>query len=91
MQPNVLIAHAMNGTRLPVSHGFPVRALVPGYYGMASTKWLTRIIVMKEPFTSHWQTIDYAYWDRTSDNPVRRPLLDMRIKSLIARPVCAKH
>src|SRR5215210_7270576 len=44
-RPEVLIAYAMNGKDLPMSHGAPVRAVVPGYYGMSSVKWLTRIRV----------------------------------------------
>ena len=85
-RPEVILAYRMNGKDLPPSHGFPVRALVPGYYGMASTKWLTRISVLTAPFNSYWQTSDYGYWDRSSGTPVRRPLLNMAIKSLIARP-----
>jgi DMSO/TMAO reductase YedYZ molybdopterin-dependent catalytic subunit len=85
-KPEVLIALAMNGKELPVSHGFPVRAIVPGYYGMSSVKWLTRIQVLAEPHQGYWQTTEYAYWDRSGGTPVRRPLRDMRIKSLIARP-----
>ncbi|MDQ6676423.1 MAG: molybdopterin-dependent oxidoreductase, partial [Acidobacteriota bacterium] len=85
-RPEVVLAFQMNGKDLPPSHGYPVRAVVPGYYGMASTKWLTRIRVVPEPFTSYWQTSDYAYWDRTSGYPVRRPLYDMQVKSLISRP-----
>ena len=85
-RPEVVLAYAMNGKDLPPSHGYPVRAVVPGYYGMASTKWLSRIWVIPEPFNSYWQTTDYAYWDRTGGTPRRRPLLDMQVKSLIARP-----
>jgi DMSO/TMAO reductase YedYZ molybdopterin-dependent catalytic subunit len=43
LQPEVLIAYQMNGRDLPPDHGYPVRAIVPGHYGMASVKWLTRI------------------------------------------------
>jgi len=85
-RPEVLLAYRMNSKDLPASHGFPVRAVIPGYYGMASTKWLTRIAVLTEPFNSYWQTTDYGYWDRSSGTPRRRPLLDMQIKSLISRP-----
>jgi DMSO/TMAO reductase YedYZ molybdopterin-dependent catalytic subunit len=49
--PDVLIAHQMNGRDLPGDHGFPVRAIVPGHYGMASVKWLTRIQAVREPFS----------------------------------------
>ena len=41
-QEDVLLAFRMNGADLPAAHGFPVRAIVPGWYGMASVKWLTR-------------------------------------------------
>src|SRR6476660_6914185 len=62
---NVLLAYIMNGEDLPPEHGFPVRAIVPGWYAMASVKWLQRIIVSDRPFTGYYQTIDYAYWQRT--------------------------
>ena len=42
MQREVLIAYQMNGRDLPQDHGYPVRAIVPGHYGMASVKWLTQ-------------------------------------------------
>jgi hypothetical protein len=41
---------------------------------------------MKEPFGGYWQTTEYAYWDRSASQPVRRPLRDMNVKSAIARP-----
>ena len=85
-QPEVLIAYSMNGKELPASHGFPVRAVVPGYYGMSSVKWLTRIQIVTGPYQGYWQTTDYAYWDRSGGTPVRRALMEMKVKSLIARP-----
>src|SRR5256886_15293208 len=86
MQPEVLIAYQMNGRDLSRDHGFPVRAIVPGHYGMASVKWLTRIQVVREPFRGYWQTSDYAYWASTDGKPVRRALGEMKLKSEIARP-----
>ena len=83
---DVLIAYSMNGEDIPLDHGFPVRAIVPGHYGMASVKWLTHIRAVTTPFTGYWQTSDYAYWDRQDGNPVRRPLGRMALKSAIARP-----
>ena len=53
-QQDVLLAYRMNGADLPVAHGFPVRTVVPGWYGMASVKWLTRIIVTDRPFDGFW-------------------------------------
>jgi DMSO/TMAO reductase YedYZ molybdopterin-dependent catalytic subunit len=87
LRPEVLIAYQMNGRDLPKDHGYPVRAIVPGHYGMASVKWLTRIHAVREPFHGYWQTSDYAYWDRLGGQPVRRPLSELRVKSAIARPV----
>jgi DMSO/TMAO reductase YedYZ molybdopterin-dependent catalytic subunit len=86
IQPEVLIAYQMNGCNLPPDHGYPVRAIVPGYYGMASVKWLTGIHVIREAFQGYWQTSDYAYWDYLDARPVRRALGEMKLKSEIARP-----
>jgi DMSO/TMAO reductase YedYZ molybdopterin-dependent catalytic subunit len=86
IQPEVLIAYQMNGRDLPRDHGFPVRAIVPGHYGMASVKWLTRIQAVCEPFRGYWLTSDYAYWASMDGKPVRRPLGEMKPKSEIARP-----
>jgi DMSO/TMAO reductase YedYZ molybdopterin-dependent catalytic subunit len=86
IQPEVLIAYQMNGHDLPLDHGFPVRAIVPGHYGMASVKWLTRIEAVREPFLGYWQTTDYAYWASMNGKPVRRALGEMQLKSEIARP-----
>src|SRR5258705_4835295 len=83
---DVLIAYLMNGVEIPPYHGFPVRAIVPGHYGMASVKWLTHVAVLEEQFQGYWQTTDYGYWDEVDGIPVRRPLSDMKLKSQIARP-----
>jgi len=85
-QPEVLIAYQMNGRDLSKDHGNPVRAIVPGHYGMASVKWLTSIRAVREPFHGYWQTSDYAYWDHADGKPVRRPLGEMKVKSEITRP-----
>src|SRR4030088_3489520 len=86
IQPEVLIAYQMNGRDLSQDHGFPVRAIVPGHYGMASVKWLTRIRAVREPFHGYWQTTDYAYWASTDGMAARRALGEMKLKSEIARP-----
>jgi len=86
MEPEVVIAYQMNGRDLPLDHGYPMRVVVPGHYGMASVKWLTHIEAVKEPFAGYWQTSDYGYWDRVGEQPVRRPLAEMQIKSEITRP-----
>ncbi|HEY9230071.1 MAG TPA: sulfite oxidase [Gemmatimonadaceae bacterium] len=82
----VLIAYQMNGGDLPLHHGYPVRAVVPGHYGMASVKWLTRVEAVREPFRGYWQTSDYGYWDDRGGKPVRRALGEIKLKSEITRP-----
>jgi DMSO/TMAO reductase YedYZ molybdopterin-dependent catalytic subunit len=86
LQREVLIAYQMNGRDLSQDHGYPVRAIVPGHYGMASVKWLTRIYAVREPFQGYWQTSDYGYWDYVDKQPVRRALGEMKLKSEIFRP-----
>ena len=50
MRDEVLLAYAMNGAPLPPQHGFPLRLVVPGWYGMTSVKWLSAIEAVAEPF-----------------------------------------
>ena len=83
---DVLLAYKMNGSDLPPEHGFPVRAIVPGWYAMASIKWLQRIIVTDQTFTGYYQTIDYAYWKRREQEAELTPLTEMQVKAEIAKP-----
>jgi len=83
---DVLLAYKMNGADLPPEHGFPVRAIVPGWYAMASIKWLQRVIITDQPFTGYYQTIDYAYWKRRAKVAELIPLSEMQIKAEIAKP-----
>src|SRR5881409_2998763 len=83
---DVLLAYKMNGDDLPPEHGFPVRAIVPGWYAMASVKWLQRIIVTDRPFTGYYQTFDYAYWEKRDDIAELKPLTEIQVKAEIARP-----
>src|SRR5438105_2146782 len=57
---DVLLAYKMNAVDLPPEHGFPVRAIVAGWYAVASIKWLQRIIVTDKPFNGYYQTLDYG-------------------------------
>jgi len=53
LRDEVLLAYECNGTPLPPQHGFPLRLLVPGWYGMASVKWLRSIEVVDAPFEGY--------------------------------------
>jgi len=83
---DVLLAYRMNDVDLPPAHGFPLRAIVPGWYAMASIKWLQRVIVTDQPFTGYYQTLDYAFWKRRGDIAELTPLSELQIKAEIARP-----
>lgn len=83
---DVLLAFKMNGAELTPAHGAPLRVIVPGWYGMASVKWLTRIIASAQPFHGYYQTIDYAYWERGPSAPTLVPITAMQVKAQIARP-----
>jgi DMSO/TMAO reductase YedYZ molybdopterin-dependent catalytic subunit len=83
---DVLLAYRMNGEELLPEHGFPLRAIVPGWYAMASVKWLQRIIVTDRPFNGYYQTLDYAYWRRQGEHRELTPLGPMVLKAEIAQP-----
>ncbi|HUF50907.1 MAG TPA: sulfite oxidase [Longimicrobiales bacterium] len=85
LHPNTLLAWALNGAPLTPAHGYPVRLLVPGWYGVASVKWLVRVTAAKSPFTGHFQTERYIFRgdaQHADATPVTRTL----VRSLIAEP-----
>ncbi len=74
LAPDVLLAYEMNGLALPVQHGFPLRLVVPGWYGMAQVKWLTGIELVGEAFTGYQQAVAYRLRQQPDDpgEPVTR-------------------
>ncbi len=58
--PNLLLCYEMNGGPLPQAHGFPLRLIVPGWYGVANVKWLTRIEVRDTRFEGRFMGRDYV-------------------------------
>lgn len=84
---DVLLAYEMNGRPLSDTHGAPLRAIVPGWYGMAAVKWLCRVIVTKDPFQGFYQTIEYTIWERRHKIlPVQVQLGEVPVKAQISRP-----
>jgi DMSO/TMAO reductase YedYZ molybdopterin-dependent catalytic subunit len=73
-----LLAYAMNGEELPLHHGYPLRLIVPGWYAVASVKWLTHIEAISEPFQGHFQ-VDRYHIDG-------EPLTWQKVRSLIIEP-----
>jgi DMSO/TMAO reductase YedYZ molybdopterin-dependent catalytic subunit len=80
----VLLAYDLNGAPLPPQHGFPLRLLVPGWYGMTNVKWLTTITAVDAPFTGYQQTT--AYRLRQTEDDVGQPVSLMAPRSLMVPP-----
>jgi sulfane dehydrogenase subunit SoxC len=83
-RPEVLLAYQMNGRPLEPQHGFPLRLIVPGWYGMASVKWLTAIDVTTEPFQGFQQAVAYRY-QRDAEDP-GEPVERIRVRALMIPP-----
>jgi DMSO/TMAO reductase YedYZ molybdopterin-dependent catalytic subunit len=83
--PEVLLAWERNGAPLEPQHGAPLRLIVPGWYGMASVKWLERIEVATEPFVGWFQGDRYVY--RYADDEPPEPVRAMRVRALLTRPL----
>ena len=58
---DALLAYAMNGEPLPPQHGFPLRLVIAGWYGMAHVKWLRAITALTEPFDGYQQAVGYRH------------------------------
>jgi DMSO/TMAO reductase YedYZ molybdopterin-dependent catalytic subunit len=83
-RPEVLLAYEMNGRPLEPQHGAPLRLLVPGWYGMTSVKWLTRIEAVTRPFDGYQQIVAYRY-QQDEDDPGER-VTRIRVRALMIPP-----
>ena len=81
---DLLLAYGMNGGPLLPQHGFPLRLIVPGWYGMASVKWLTRITLLDRPFAGYQQ--DHAYRLRLDEDDEGTPLSRILPRALMIPP-----
>ena len=89
LHPHTLLAYGLNGETLPTDHGFPVRALVPGWAGSANIKWLGRIVVSSERVWIRNNTISYSLIgdQYPPEGESRgRPVTTQVIKSALALP-----
>jgi len=80
-----IIALKMNGEVLKPEHGFPVRVILPGLYGLQNVKWLARLTVLAKPFRGFYQTQRYVGMRRTPAGIQVQEIEKQRIKSQIAR------
>jgi sulfane dehydrogenase subunit SoxC len=81
---HALLAYEMNGAPLPPQHGFPLRLVVPGWYGMQNVKWLTRITVLEEPFEGYQNAVSYRLYN--ADGEPGEPVTRMQPRSLMIPP-----
>jgi DMSO/TMAO reductase YedYZ molybdopterin-dependent catalytic subunit len=89
LSPEPLLAYALNGEPLTKHQGFPLRLVVPGWYGVANVKWLTEIHAQQDPFVGKWQ----ARWYRSLRGEMingelkwtESAITHMQLKSFVAR------
>jgi len=84
LRDEVLLAYEMNGAPLPPQHGFPLRLIVPGWYGMTNVKWIAQIEVLREPFSGYQQS--WSYRVRQTEDEEGEPLSRMLPRSLLVPP-----
>ena len=88
VRSRALLAYAMNGEPLPKRHGYPLRLVVPGWFAMASVKWLTEIELIDREFTGHFQTETYQY---ETPAGARAPVTRQNVRSLIVEPAAGEQ
>ena len=92
MHPDTIIAYAMNGEAIPLVHGAPLRAIIPGWEGAYSVKWLNALNVIAKDSESFWVATGYRYPTRrvapgaAVDAKEMAPLTGLVVKSLITTP-----
>jgi len=92
LDANTLLAYEMNGAPLPTQHGFPLRAVVPGWAGDSWTKWMTSVRVLDQEFGGFWMKNAYLY-PKQKVGPgtvvppdAMAPVTSLRVKSVISFP-----
>jgi DMSO/TMAO reductase YedYZ molybdopterin-dependent catalytic subunit len=84
LEGEALLAYEVNGVPLPPQHGYPLRLVVPGWYGMTSVKWLSRISVLDESFSGYQQS--HAYRIRREEDEPGEPITTIAPRSLMVPP-----
>ncbi len=84
--PDTLLAYEMNGEELPPLHGYPLRLVAPGWYGMCSVKWLVGIRILDHEFEGFYQKERYRVLNGPGANTTYTYLTRMKVKSIITGP-----
>jgi sulfane dehydrogenase subunit SoxC len=81
---DALLAYEMNGAPLPPQHGFPLRLVVPGWYGMTNVKWLARVTLLEQPFDGYQNAVAYRIYG--ADGAAGESVTRMLPRSLMVPP-----
>lgn len=84
IREEVLLAYAMNGEALQPQHGYPLRLVVPGWYGMGNVKWLCRIEAVAAPFKGYYMEKAYRYTQ--TEDEAGEPVTLMKVRALMVPP-----
>ena len=85
-ETDALLAYEMNGEPLSPPHGYPLRLIVPGWYAVASVKWLTEIVVTDKPCEAYYQAEKYWYHWARNGHDERAPVKLMNVRALVSSP-----
>jgi len=97
LHPDTLLAYEMNGQPLPVSHGFPLRVVAPGWAGDCWVKWVTKIVAMEKEADVFFMKTGYRHPRKavtpgsTVDPAEMHPVETLSVKSVIATPLEQAH
>ena len=83
LHPDTMLVYEMSGESLTAEHGYPVRLIVPRWYGMASVKWLTSVRVLQKPFVGFFQTERYVIEDEAG---IEGQVSQLAVKSFVSWP-----
>jgi sulfite oxidase len=84
---DTIVAYELNGKPIPFEQGFPLRLVVPGWYGMASVKWLKQVTVINHDFKGPYQDVDYVYYPHKDSDEGKRPVTTIKTDSIIQQPL----
>lgn len=87
LHTDTIIAFQYNDKPLTLKHGFPLRLIVPNWYGMASVKWLHKITIIQHAFTGPFQTDDYVYYPHKDSDKDSLPVTILNVNSTIQQPI----
>ena len=87
LHPDTIIAYAYNDQPIPFKHGYPLRLIVPQWYGMASVKWIKQVSIVDSPFKGPFQSIDYMYYPNKENDDNSFPVTTINVNSTIQRPL----